>query len=266
MLHASPAFPPCDARQIALAQTALHLILAGQVRFARALLMALGEPPLEEKPGVVAWIHRARAHLASAEGDLSEGLRWTRLAVDGYRLVGDLRNTCSQLTHASSACNKAGCYEKAEAMLREAEALAERLGLKPGRAMARLHLGITLAFLGKLEEAEAMERQAIIDCSEMGYRRLHLGAQVYLARILLRAGRLPEAAQLAQYAADHLDSQAGLARVIHMYCILSRGIHPSPFPGARRRHCHPPRLGCSHRCERRCREPTFWPLDPLTLR
>jgi tetratricopeptide (TPR) repeat protein/predicted Ser/Thr protein kinase len=206
LLHASPAAPPCDARQIALAQTAIHLIFAGQVRFARALLADLGEPPRsDEKPGVAAWIHRARAHLATADGDLPGGLLWTELAVGCYRLAGDLRNTCSQLANAGSARNEVGCYEEAEGMLREAEKLAERLGLRPGRAAARLNLGITLASLGRLEEAEATERQAIADFSEMGHHRLHLGARVYLARILLRAGRVGEAAGLAQHAVDRLD-------------------------------------------------------------
>jgi tetratricopeptide (TPR) repeat protein/predicted Ser/Thr protein kinase len=206
LLHASPAIPPCDARQIALAQTAIHLIFVGQVRFARALLADLGEPPRsDEKPGVAAWIHRARAHLATADGDLPGGLLWTELAVGCYRLAGDLRNTCSQLANAGSVRNEVGCYEEAEAMLREAEELAERLSLRPGRAAARLNLGITLASLGRLREAEAIERQATAEFAEMGHRRLHLGAQVYLGRILLRAGRVGEAAGLTQRAVDRLD-------------------------------------------------------------
>lgn len=200
---------PFEARQIAFAQIGIHLIFAGQIRFARVILQELDQPTPNAVGAAAAWRFRAFAHLATADGDLAGGLVWTERAVECYRLAGDLRNTCNQLANAGSVRNEVGCYEQAEVMLREAEGMAKSMGLRPSWAAARLNLGISLAYQGKFEEAEAIERMAIQDFEAIGHHRLHMGALVYLGRILLLQGESTKAASLARFAAERLGDAPG---------------------------------------------------------
>ncbi|MDI1448500.1 serine/threonine-protein kinase [Polyangium sp. 6x1] len=209
---------------IAVARTALQLLMAGHHDHAEAMFQALPElgdsarasraaPPnphaLDRRvvaidPEVAASVHRARAFRALFAGDAGTSVREFEAAAQRFEAVGDLRNACVQRANVGSATNDLGDYARAEASLRDALAQAERLGLGALVAHAKLNLALALARQGQLAEGHAFAREALTTSTRQGDRRVEGYARLYLGMIRLAGRDLAAAEAEARAAIDLL--------------------------------------------------------------
>ncbi len=143
-------------------------------------------------------------------------------AVESLTQGGDLRNACNTRINVGYALMQLGQYARAEAAMREALAIAERVDMRAQTALAHHNLGPTLAHLGDLEGGEAHEREAIRAYAEQGDVRLTAASRYYLGRILIARKRGGDAEHEMRLAcADSADIPAilplmisGLARAL----------------------------------------------------
>ena len=118
-----------------------------------------------------------------------------------------------------------GAYAQAELSLREAIAVAERMGLHQVTAQAQHNLGLVLCKLRRLDEARQVETAAMRALDAQGNRRLSLTARNYLAQIEIEAGNFADAIALANEAIEMSgDMQSALSpyhATASMACRLS---------------------------------------------
>src|SRR5262249_27874751 len=141
------------AQIIAMAFTATYLLHQGVYALSEDLLSRLSSIEAEVRdPRVRARIDLSTATRALVQGDPGRHLRLTAAAVAHFSEAGDRRNACmAQITLGVGHCNL-GAYAQAEQEMREALAVAERMGLPNHAAYARHILGFALARTGALEE------------------------------------------------------------------------------------------------------------------
>ncbi len=173
------------------------LFFAGKQEPAAAMLDAAEKAARGGGADVEARIHQARAPHARQAGRPAEALAHAEAAETAYRVAGDLRNACHMTGVRGFALSELGAYRRAETVLLEALATAERLGLATVAATARANLAVVYLHLGRHREAEATVRAAIQ--AVVSSDRRHEGAsRAYLAMILRDAGRLDEAEREAR--------------------------------------------------------------------
>jgi serine/threonine protein kinase/tetratricopeptide (TPR) repeat protein len=139
-------------------------------------------------PIALGWICCARSWRALRDGDLGRCHALDSKVVECFALVGDLRHACQQRAYVGYDELMLGAYPRAELSLREAIAVAERMGLHQVTAQAQHNLGLVLARLGRLDEARDVETEAMNALDDQGNRRLSLTARNYLALIEIDAG------------------------------------------------------------------------------
>jgi tetratricopeptide (TPR) repeat protein len=100
------------------------------------------------------------------------------------------------------ANNQIGRYAEAEALLLDAHASAERMGLSNVAAMARVNRGWSLAHLDRIDDALALARKGALDLGAQGDVRREGGAWIYIALMELSRGALGEATRSIDRALD----------------------------------------------------------------
>jgi tetratricopeptide (TPR) repeat protein/tRNA A-37 threonylcarbamoyl transferase component Bud32 len=144
-----------------------------------------------------AGVHFTRATRAQHAGDPATHLVEQENAAAAFAEGGDRRGVCTRHVAVGFAYAELGQYQRAEEVLQQALAHAQRLGLHNIEARARNNLGNVLKRLGRLDAARAVESQAIEACAKQGDPRLEAASRVYLSQILLSlrdpAGALQEA-------------------------------------------------------------------------
>lgn len=169
-------------------------------------------------PFARAKIHQAVAMRALVQGDPGRHLSYTEAAATLFAEAGDRRNeSLARITLGFSHADL-GDFGPAEQALREALALASRMGLLSLIAYARHTLGITLARAGALEEARALETTAAESFAAHGDARLEGGSRAYLAMILAKLDDLEGAEREATAAVDGL----GSAPPVRAYALATR--------------------------------------------
>jgi hypothetical protein len=180
-----------DALVAALARAAASFLHAGQHDAALSLIAALDDGAAaasDRSPAVAARVHAVRASRALCMGDPSTSLYFTEQSLEAFLRAGDVRNACLVTVNAGHACFQLGQLARAERLLRDALAEAERIGLHNVAALARQNLGPVLALTSRPDEGLAVEREAIEAFVALSNRRQEGRSRLYLARILDVAG------------------------------------------------------------------------------
>jgi tetratricopeptide (TPR) repeat protein len=97
-----------------------------------------------------------------------------------------------------------GDFARAESVMRQSLAAADRMGLREVSAAVQHNLGRVLGVLGQMDEAARLEREAIASFGRQGEPRLEGVARTYLSEILVASGDYAAAETEAALAAEAL--------------------------------------------------------------
>jgi len=193
--------PPAAATRIAH-----YLHFAGRHEAAERLLATalanIGDFSLD--PAKWAWGYRAYATRALLSGDHGQYLEQLELAVRAFESAGDVREAASERVNVGFAQTELGLYDEAEAVLRDALAGAERLGLRHVIGVAQENLGAVLFRKGRPDAARSLLDLAVARFREQGNRRMEGNALTYLAEVALSDGDVDTALAASTHAAELL--------------------------------------------------------------
>jgi tetratricopeptide (TPR) repeat protein len=195
---------PADPLLGSAARVATHLTFGGRLDLAAQLGARIEELPETGDANVRGMIFGARAALAMYRGDAHGCYLLSRAAAQSFTEAGSARLASINVANAAYACIAGGALAEAEEVLREALAIALRLGLPNVVATARHNLGTVLAQRGDPDGAIVLLEQAIETLVAQGDRRLEGSARTYLAQAQLARGDLPSAEREASRAAEVL--------------------------------------------------------------
>ena len=198
---------------ITAAPVAANLYLAGRREVARALLErieATAQGRGDDDPRLSARIYTIRAQSSFNAGNPGDAVEILESAAREFDRAGDARNGCLVRVTAGYGRLELGAHDEAEALLRQALATAERMGLGSARAVAKHNLGLALAHLGRLHEAQAEESEAALLSAQQRDRRMEGGSRAYLAMILLRMADHDAAEREARAAVELAGASAGM--------------------------------------------------------
>jgi tetratricopeptide (TPR) repeat protein len=225
---ATDAVAPNDAiaaQVLCLAWAASFLLVAAHQREADDIIRwttkQLAQLP-DPDPQAQALLHQARAAQASLAADPAACLAALESAQAAFERAGDTRNTAAVRANIGFMLGEFGAWERAEQVLREALADADRLGLVELRAVVQHNLGRALAYRGDLAEGERLERVALECFAAQGEPRLEGLARIYLAEIKLLSGIPAEAQSQATCALDLLVSAP--AHQVQARAVLARAL------------------------------------------
>jgi tetratricopeptide (TPR) repeat protein len=224
-----PQLEARDAFLVCLSEGATHLITAGHLAAADALLeeaARLAGYFSDIEPQAWGLVHKARAARAAARGETTRGLEELETAWALFEQAGDQRNACAVRSSIASAYADLGDTGRAVELLREVVANADRLGLPEIAAIGRRDLARVLGWRGESLEAERLIRQAVAALGGRGESREQGLAVCYLAEILLSLGRYDDAATQAERAAASLPvapAERALALALLARARLGRG-------------------------------------------
>jgi eukaryotic-like serine/threonine-protein kinase len=187
---------------LAAAGAEAHLLFGGHHALGERIYQALA--PLADvfldDPAVEAAILRVRAGRALIRGDLAEELVLNQASVGAYERAGDLPSAVRQRSNVASVMIGIGAYGDARAILTEAAAACERLGLSSLTPLCRLNLGLTIGYLGDDATARVVLLEAIEGLRAIDDRRVEAEAHADLSLVLRRSGDLEAATAEADLA------------------------------------------------------------------
>ena len=222
-----------------LAWGATYLIFGGRMAAADALMALVSEisrglPDLD--PQAQALIQQVRSFRASASGDLGGCLGGLEAALASFEQAGDLRNACIVRSNLGYVYCELGDFARAESVMRQAFAAADRMGLREVSAAVQHNLGRVLGVRGQMVEGARLEREAIASFGQQGEPRLEGVARTYLSEILAASGDYATAEKEAALAAEALRVAPSL-RVAALGALararLGRGDAPAGLEAAR---------------------------------
>jgi eukaryotic-like serine/threonine-protein kinase len=224
-----PQLEARDAFLVCLSEGATHLIIAGHLAAADALLeeaARLAGYFFDIEPQAWGLVHKARAARAAARGETTHGLEELEIAWALFEQAGDQRNACAVRSGIGTVYADLGDSGRAVELLREVVANADGLGLSEIVAIGRRALSRVLGWRHETVEAERLARQAVATLEARGESREQGLAICYLAEIMLSIGRFEEAAVQAERAAASLSSapaERALACALLARARLGRG-------------------------------------------
>jgi eukaryotic-like serine/threonine-protein kinase len=224
-----PQLEARDAFLVCLSEGATHLISAGHLAAADALLeeaARLAGYFSDIEPQAWGLVHKARAARAAAWGETTQGLEELEAAWALFEQAGDQRNACAVRSSIASAYADLGDTGRAVELLREVVAHADALGLPEIAAIGRRDLSRVLGWRCESLEAERLVRQAVATLGARGESREQGLATCYLAEIMLSVGRFDDAAAQAERAAASLSAapaERALALALLARARLGRG-------------------------------------------
>jgi tetratricopeptide (TPR) repeat protein len=204
-----PQLEARDAFLVCLSEGATHLISAGHLAAADALLdeaARLAGYFSDIEPQAWGLVHKARAARAAARGENALCMEEQETAWVLFEQAGDQRNACAVRSSIASVYADLGDTGRAVELLREVVANADRLGLPEIAAIGRRDLSRVLGWRGESVEAERLARLAMATLGARAESREQGLATCYLAEILMSLGRFDEAATQAERAAASLSS------------------------------------------------------------
>src|SRR5262249_22666692 len=130
-LAATPIDPrTLRAYAVAVSGTMTTLLWHGETALIARLFDALDRIEASTTdPATCAWIYIARAWRVLREGDQAESMLFDAEAERCFAEVGDQRNACMQRANVGYGELMLGAFERAEESLRDAIAVATRIGL-----------------------------------------------------------------------------------------------------------------------------------------
>jgi len=251
-----PQLEARDAFLVCLSEGATHLISAGHLAAADALLeeaARLAGYFLDIEPQAWGLVHKARAARAAARGETTRCLEELETAWVLFEQAGDQRNACAVRSSIASSYADLGDTGRAVELLREVVANADRLGLPEIAAIGRRDLSRVLGWRGESVEAERLARQAVATLGARAESREQGLATCYLAEIMLSLGRFEEAAAQAERAAASLataPAERALALALLARARLGRGkVHDASVAAHEAYYCALESLGGMGECE-----------------
>jgi tetratricopeptide (TPR) repeat protein len=178
------------------------------------------------------------ALMADAVGraDLEDAVEFGESSCAALMRAGDLRDAGYAYNNVGYALSLLGQWERAEAALRTALAIAERLGAVAQMAAAQQNLGFVLACLGNLEAGESLERRSVHSYETQSNKRAEVGSRYYLGRILLMRGHVAEAVEQFRRASEDAKSVPAIRPLIdagRAFALLSAGDVDAAYAVAR---------------------------------
>jgi tetratricopeptide (TPR) repeat protein len=132
-----------------------------------------------------------------------------------------MRNACLTMSNLGFTQMLVGELADAEASLRRAHALAERMGLRTVVPFAMHNLGAVLYYRGEhLDEARRAEELAVAAFVRQGDPRLEAASRIYLSAILLAMGDAPGAEEAVRAALGN--ENAGEQMRVGLHAQLAR--------------------------------------------
>ena len=192
---------------LCLSAASAELTLAGRYAAAGALLsegraLASDAPAIDDQ--VLGMLHEAEALMAHHASDHEATLHGIEAALAAYVRAGDRRSACASRTNLGFLLAELGDPVGAEAVLRDALADAEQMGLHDITQNARQNLGHALTMTGRLEEARRLQEEALQQVRQQDSARMEGISRTYLARVALLSGDAAAAEREAQAAAELL--------------------------------------------------------------
>lgn len=178
------------------AHVASHLFYSGEREVAEPLLIEIevtGKEIILREPTAAAWVYFARANRAAARFEIEDEIECTRLCMEQFERVGDVRNVCRHRLNLGVALSQVGEWQDAEWHLRRAIDDATRLGLLSAVLAAKHNLGGMLSRAGRAEEGFVYEREAVSGFHAIGEHLMEAAARGYLGVMLYVQGALEEA-------------------------------------------------------------------------
>jgi hypothetical protein len=196
---------------MALAQSATYLLAAGSREPAETLLGALGAlGDVDASPLLVARRALAQSMHAHVIGDAPRAFEEMLRAAEQFERAGDRRSACAARANAGLFDSLMGRLERAERLLNEALAMAERGGALNTVAWIRQSLALPVAYSGRLSEGLALTRQAGDAAHEQRDSRLEAKARITEAEILVELDDAPAAEAAARVALELGEGSAAI--------------------------------------------------------
>lgn len=193
-VRATRAFDGAAGAQIAaLVPAAVHLLYIGDSSAAEALarhIEDLATAAVTLDPRARARLHQLRAMLATNRDAHEEGITEQLAALEQFDHASDKRAAALVRSNLAFLLLQLGDLERAAAILREALAVATRLGLGTIRPLVLQNLGIALAWSGRHEEALQAQSEAAAAFRAQRDPRLEGASRVHLALLHLDLGDL----------------------------------------------------------------------------
>jgi hypothetical protein len=212
------------ASLVALSRVVGHLVMSGTGYRQAVALMPLVEERARaapSEPRYEAFLSRTRATIVSiTTRDPSESIRHYTLAADAFDRAGDVRSACIERMNLGNVYVYLGANERAEQVLRDAQAAATRLVLRRMKAYALLSLGVIAARVGRMQEARTQVGAAVDEYGALGDPTYASIASSYLVCVLLAGGEI-DAARAASRTVSAGTESEGVARVFALAAAAS---------------------------------------------
>jgi tetratricopeptide (TPR) repeat protein len=198
--------PEAQAGQLAcLIRAAGYLLPGGRYEATDAILARIeaesaGFERLE--PSLAAKVHAVRAARQLHHGDQPAAIRLYEASIQAATAAGDTRTTSEMYGNLAATWADLGQLDRAEALLRQGLADAEKLEIKYLMVWALVNLATVLASSGRLDEARRAALQALEFGRTQGAQRVEGAALLYLSTIAYLAGELHESEHRARLASE----------------------------------------------------------------
>ncbi|WP_433930022.1 serine/threonine-protein kinase PknK [Sorangium cellulosum] len=198
--HAPVEREAAEALARALLRGAATMVLAGRPDVADAALAharVRAAPLAGGAPLLAAHLEHARGMRSMYRGDLADAYEAFSAAAGHRETIGDWRRALRERSNAALALMELGEDAEAEALLRGALSLADRVEIELvgdyARAYLRQNLGRVLRQRGDLAEARALAERALAELGGRGAPAREGGIRQSLAETLAAAGDLERA-------------------------------------------------------------------------
>jgi tetratricopeptide (TPR) repeat protein len=188
-------------------------------------------------PALAAKTHAVRATRKLHSGDQAAAIGLQEAALAAAAATGDARTMCEMRANLASVWADIGQIERAEALLRQSLAEAQKIELHYVTALVLVNLSPVLVYAGRLGEARRLAMQALNFGRKQGDQRWEGAAHLYLSTITFLAGEHQGSEQRARRAVELVPSPlrpsalAALARAV-----LAQGRPDEALEHARRAH------------------------------
>jgi serine/threonine protein kinase/tetratricopeptide (TPR) repeat protein len=202
------------SRMMSLAQSATYLLGAGKLDIADRLLDALHASEsilgdeIHSHPLLMARMTLAQAMRAHVSSDEALAADLMLRAAGYFQAAGDTQSACAARANAGLIYSFLGRFERSEALLTEALAMAQKSGALNTVAWIKQSLSTVFAEGGRPEDGLALAREASETAQEQKDRRLEAKSRIAEADILLSLGDGFSAEQSARRAIDLGDGGA----------------------------------------------------------
>jgi tetratricopeptide (TPR) repeat protein len=194
-----------NAQLACLIRAAGYLLAGGRYETTDAILARVGSASAaftNLEPALAAKVAAVRAARNLHSGDQSAAIGLQEAALEEAAAAGDTRTMCEMRANLASVWADIGQLARAETLLRESLAEAQKLELHYVTALVLINLGPVLAYSGRLGEARRLAMQALNFARKQGDQRWEGAAQLYLSTITHLSGEHQGSEQRARRASE----------------------------------------------------------------